>query len=98
LKNSTRKLCRQLKDQPDVPGNQKLIKNYKTDVTVMMEELMNEAAENQSFSNFRNEVTNGLNNQEEYEVLQNLKKNLNNDIIKINEDLKNKQDEFAKEA
>lgn len=64
----------------------------------MMEELMHEAAENQSFSNFRNEVTNGLNNQEEYEVLQNLKKNLNNDIIKINEDLKNKQDEFAKEA
>jgi len=29
LKNSTRKLCRQLQDNPDVGGNQQLIKKYK---------------------------------------------------------------------
>jgi hypothetical protein len=38
---------RQLKDNPDVGGNQKLIKGYKTELAAMTAELMAETAENQ---------------------------------------------------
>ena len=47
LRTQTRKLMRQLKDNPDVGGNQKLIKGYKNELAAMTEELMEEMAENQ---------------------------------------------------
>ena len=47
LRGQTRKLMRQLKDNPDVGGNQKLIKGYKNELATMMESLMEEMAENQ---------------------------------------------------
>jgi hypothetical protein len=37
---------RQLKDNPDVPGNQKLIKDHKNNLCSMTEALMHEMAEN----------------------------------------------------
>ena len=51
---------RQLQDNPDVPGNQRLIKSYKNELTNMVEDLMNEMAENQTFGPFRNAVKLGL--------------------------------------
>ena len=45
LRGQTRKLMRQLKDNPDVGGNQKLIKGYKSELSVQIEELMVEMAE-----------------------------------------------------
>ena len=98
LRTQTRKLMRQLKDNPDVGGNQKLIKGYKNDLAAMTEELMDEMAENQQYSNFKNGVDKGLEKQGEFDKLKVLDRDLNNEIKKINEDLKKKQDEFAKEA
>ena len=89
---------RQLKDNPDVGGNQKLIKGYKNDLAAMTEELMDEMAENQQYSNFKNGVDKGLEKQGEFDKLKVLDRDLNYEIKKINEDLKKKQDEFAKEA
>jgi alkyl hydroperoxide reductase subunit AhpC len=45
LRNSTRKLMRQLKENPDVQGNQKLIKDHKNNLCSMTEALMHEMAE-----------------------------------------------------
>lgn len=59
---------------------------------------MEEQAENQQYHNFKETIDKGLDKQEEFEKLKNLEKVLNADIKKINEDLKKKQDEFAKEA
>lgn len=42
LKNSTRKLCRQLQDNPDVDGNRTLIKQYKKQLQISVEELIEE--------------------------------------------------------
>jgi len=98
LKNSTRKLCRQLQDNPDVGGNQKLIKQYKLDLINMMMELMEEQAENQQFIKFKEDVDKGLQRQEEFNMLKEHEKELNTEIKEINENLKKKQDEFAKEA
>ena len=51
---------RQLKDNPDVPGNQKLIKDHKNNLCAMTEALMHEMAENQSFANFKKDVDSEL--------------------------------------
>jgi len=42
LKESTRKLCRQLQDNPDVEGNQRQIKNHKKELVEWSQEVMNE--------------------------------------------------------
>lgn len=81
---------RQLKDNPDVGGNQKLIKTHKTELAAMAEELMDEMAENQQYSNFKNQVDKGIDKQGEYDKLKVLDRDLNNEIKKINEDLKKK--------
>jgi hypothetical protein len=98
LRDQTKKLMRQLKDNPDVGGNQKLIKGYKGELVLMMGELMGEMAENQQYSDFKNAIDSGIEKQGEFEKLKKLDRDLNNEIKKINEDLKKKQDEFAKEA
>jgi len=98
LKNSTRHLGRQLQESPDVGGNQKLIKLHKTELATMAEDLMNEMQENQTFSTFKNSIDQGLESQEQFERLRTNEKELNNEIKTINDSLKRKQDEFAKEA
>lgn len=40
-------------DNPDVGGNQKLIKNYKTELVVQLENLMKEMEETQSYNDFK---------------------------------------------
>jgi hypothetical protein len=45
LKESTRTLCRQLQDNPDVDGNQKKIKQDKVDLMVFLEQLNAEMRE-----------------------------------------------------
>lgn len=42
LKSQTKKLCRQLQDNPDVGGNQKLIKSHKHELCDMVEHVMTE--------------------------------------------------------
>lgn len=79
-------------------GNQNLIKKYKNECVTMMTELNEEMAENQSFSNFKNIVEKDLKKQQQFEELRKQEKAYNSEIKKINEDLKKKQDDFAKEA
>ena len=52
LRKSTVKLMRQLQDNPDVSGNQRLIRTYKTELTADVETLMEEMYENQTFQQF----------------------------------------------
>ena len=60
--------------------------------------LMDEMAEAQTFTNFKNNISDNLKEQEEFDELRQKEKNLNNEIKQINEDLKTKQDNFAQEA
>jgi hypothetical protein len=87
-----------LKDNPDVAGNQKLIKVYKTELCNVSEDMMKFMAENQSFSEFKTYVDKEIFKYEEYDNLKDEELKLNNEIKKISEDLKKKQDSFAKEA
>ena len=60
---------RQLQDNPDVSGNQRLIKTYKTELTNDIELLMEEMYENQTFQQFGQKVRLGLEKQEENEKI-----------------------------
>jgi len=98
LKQSTKKLMRQLKDNPDVFGNQKLIKDYKTVLCGLTEELMQEMANNLSFGSFKKEIDNRSEEESKFDLLKEKDRELNAEIKQINEEYKKQQDEFAKEA
>ena len=79
---------RQLQDNPDVTGNQRLIKTYKEKLTDMMRALQEEMAENQTFNTFTHRVTDGLEEQNEYEKIRKEEKELAQQLKTIQEDLK----------
>lgn len=59
LKESTRTLCRQLQDNPDVDGNQKKIKTDKYDLIHFLEQL-NAELRDLSYTQFKAEIKAGL--------------------------------------
>ena len=89
---------RQLKDNPDVLGNQKLIKDYKTSLCTMTEDLMGEMAENQTFQSFKRDIDVKSEEQSKFDLLKEKDRELNAEIKQINEEYKKQQDEYAKEA
>ncbi|CDW81373.1 leucine rich repeat family protein [Stylonychia lemnae] len=97
LKESTRTLCRQLQDNPDVEGNQRKIKQDKQHLVYFLENLINEMRD-LSYSQFKAEIKAGLDEQGEFERLRKQEKELNQEIKKLNEDFKKAQDDYAKEA
>lgn len=97
LKDSTRTLCRQLQDNPDVEGNQRKIKQDKYELIHFLE-LLNAEMRELSYAQFRADVKAGLDAQGEFERLRNEEKNLNIEIKRLNEEFKRAQDEYAKEA
>lgn len=64
----------------------------------MIEDLTEEMMENQTYAHYAKKVEKELNDRNEFDNLHNLEKELNNEIKTINENLKKKMDEYAKEA
>ena len=52
MKESTRKLCRQLQENPDVEGNQKQIKGHKKDLVEWVAKLDDELYRELKFESF----------------------------------------------
>lgn len=63
-----------------------------------MRALSDEIMDSQTFSEFKREVDERLKEQTDFERLQANEKSLNQEIKFINEELKKKMDDFAKEA
>lgn len=59
---------------------------------------MDEMADNQQYQNFKKEIDEGMEKQQEFDNLRQQEKDFLNEIKTINDNLKKKQDEFAKEA
>jgi outer membrane murein-binding lipoprotein Lpp len=97
LKDSTRTLCRQLQDNPDVDGNQKKIKGDKADLIVILEDLNADLRE-LTYTKFRETIKAGQEEQEKFDKLRNEEKDLNMEIKRLSEEFKRAQDEYAKEA
>lgn len=56
LKGQTKKLCRQLQDNPDVGGNQKLIKMHKAELCDMVEQVIHEMEDSQGYGIFQKKI------------------------------------------
>ena len=97
LKDSTRTLCRQLQDNPDVEGNKKKIESDKNDLIYRLE-LLNDELRDLSFGQFRQDIKDAFSEQGKFDRFRNEEKDLNLEIKKLNEDFKKAQDEYAKEA
>lgn len=76
LKESTRKLCRQLQDNPDVKGNQREIRKHKNDLIEWNSRLMEELQE-LKYDTFANDIAKELLKQREFEHLREEEKQLN---------------------
>ena len=88
LKESTRTLCRQLQDNPDVDGNQRKIKLDKNELILWLEKLCGEMRDQLSYSDFKGEIGRGLDAQGEFERLRKQEKDLNLEIKSLNEAFK----------
>lgn len=97
MKDSTRTLCRQLQDNPDVEGNKKKIENDKNDLIYRLE-LLNDELRDLSYGQFRQDIKDALSEQGKFDRFRNEEKELNLEIKRLNEDFKRAQDEYAKEA
>lgn len=73
LKDSTRALCRVLKDNPDVSGNLVKIKNDKGELTRVLTDLLEELKE-LTYSNYKNYVVSELDAQGELDRLRDQEK------------------------
>lgn len=97
LKDSTRTLCRQLQDNPDVDGNLKKIKDDKRYLIEVLGGLDSEIRD-LNFNGFKTQIKNGHEEQGLFEKLRAEEKELNQEIKALNEKFKQAQDEYAKEA
>lgn len=96
LKESTRKLCRQLQDNPDVEGNQREIKKHKKELIDWNERLKEELVD-LKFESFANNIAKELSNQSEFDRLRAEEKDLNLKIKLITDNEKKARDETAKQ-
>jgi hypothetical protein len=96
LKESTRKLCRQLQDNPDVEGNQKEIRKYKQDLVAWNERLKDELQE-LKYETFANDIAKELLKQQEFDRLRAEEKDLNLRIKKVTDDERKAKEEAAKQ-
>jgi hypothetical protein len=76
LKDSTRTLCRVLKDNPDVQGNQQKIKRDKNELTHCCEKLLFELKD-LGYGNFKQFINDELEKQGELERLRDTEKQYN---------------------
>ena len=60
LKESTIKLCRQLHENPDVAGNDKMIERHKNNLITRIGEVIVEQEDRNKFEDFENYVRNEL--------------------------------------
>lgn len=87
-----------MQDNPDVQGNQNLIKLYKKKLEHDLEDLMDYMHENQNFQNFKQLIDNEVKQMKLFDNYKEQEKDLTNEIKFINENFKKKQDEWAQEA
>jgi DNA repair exonuclease SbcCD ATPase subunit len=92
LKESTRALCRVLKDNPDINGNLVKIRDDRNDLIKILDDLLIQMKD-LSYSKFKDEITNGLENIEKLDKLRKEEKELQNKIKSITNEHKEKDAE-----
>lgn len=97
LKESTRKLCRQLQKKPDVEGNQKEAKLHKKSLEETVQSLIEDLTRDNSSNNYANTINKEIERSSKFDVLRIQEKDLTNKIRKVTEDYKKAQTEYVRE-
>lgn len=92
LKESTRALCRVLKDNPDINGNQAKIRDDRTDLSKILDDLLIQL-KNLSYAKFKDEVIQGLENIQKLDKLRKEEKDLQTKIKQVTTEHKEKNAE-----
>ena len=82
LKESTKALCRVLKDNPDIPGNQSKIRDDRIDLKILLARLVDEIKD-LSFAKFRSTVREGLESSDKLKKLKDDEKKTQHEIKSI---------------
>lgn len=97
LKNSTKKLCRQLQKKPAVESNQQQVRKHKNDLIKTVGSVGEEMEAELVFTTFERNIRDQIEESHKYERLKEEEKKLTTDIEKTTRDYKNMQNEFTRE-
>lgn len=98
LKESTRKLCRQLQDNPNVEGNNNEITKHKNSLIDWMRDLKHELLSAEiTYKKYAQKINDELNEQKAFDTLREEEKRLNGEIKHTVDEFKQCQEDFAKE-
>lgn len=98
LKESTRKLCRQLQKKPDVEGNQKEVKRHKKSLEETLIQLKEDLSKDLHFNNFTNLINKEIDESNQFEELKKQEKELTSKIKFVTETYRKAQNEYVRET
>ena len=98
LKESTKKLCRQLQKKPDVEGNATQVKSHKNSLSKIIKDVSEEMMNGLSYADFKARVDGEFEEAQKNEMLKVKEKELIAQIQHITAEHKRQQNEFTKEA
>lgn len=97
LKESTRKLCRQLQKKPDVEGNQKEVKRHKKSLEETVNLLKEDLMRDLSYNAYAITINKEIEDSNQFEELKRQEKELTSKIKQVTDDIKKGQTEHARE-
>ena len=98
LKESTKKLCRQLQKKPDVEGNQREVKRHKKSLEETVVTLKEDLMKDLSFNNFTNLINKEIEESNQFEELKRQEKDLTSKIKKVTDEYRKAQNEYVRET
>lgn len=98
LKTSTAKLVRQLHENPDVAGNDKMIEKHKQALVALINSCCEEQLHELKFEKFEREIKDKLQDQQRYHELKQIEREKTQSIQKLTARLKEEMDKYATET
>ena len=97
LKDSTKKLCRQLQKKPAVEGNQQQVRNHKKELIKTTQNVVEEMMQELAFSAFTRTIDAQIADSHRYEKLKEDERQLTQEIQETTTKYKKLQNDFSRE-
>lgn len=97
LKNSTKKLCRQLQKKPAVESNQQQVRKHKNDLIKTVISVADEMEQDLTFASFQRSIKEQIDDSHRYDKLKDQEKQLTSEIESTTKAYKNMQNDFTRE-
>lgn len=97
LKDSTKKLCRQLQKKPAVEGNQQQVRRHKAELIRVSGQVIDEMEQQLTFSAFARHIQEQIDESHQYERLKEQERDLTQQINETTQKFKKLTNEFTRE-